>query len=856
MKVSLNTIKRYTAVDLPLPDLIERINARLGGVEEICDLAVQYKDALVVRVVSAGKHPNADKLTVCYIDDGGVIENVPRNTEGHVQVVCGAPNARAGILAVWLPPESIVPASFSDTKPFVLAARELRGVVSQGMLAAADELALGSDHTGIIELSDDDTPSGTDQLVPGQSFAKVFGLDDVVIDIENKMFTHRPDCFGQLGVAREIAGIQGKRFVSPQWYLKPSDDLPAAPAEVLPLTVTNDASEAVPRFMAVAVADIHVAPSPLWLQCELVRLGGKPINNVVDITNYIMLLTGQPVHAYDYDKLRGNTLGVRMGRKGEQLPLLNGKTYAVTPDDIVIIDGEGPVGMGGVMGGGNSEVSAATQNIVLECANFDMYAVRKTSMRHGLFTDAVTRFNKGQSPLQTGRVLAQLVQEILTYAGGRQAGKVHDLMNDTVKHMQTRDQYAGPVALTPQFVRDRLGIDLQGRDMRQLLSNVEFTSSEQDGRTADEADDSQKAWHADVPFWRTDIHEPEDIVEEIGRLYGFDKLPRDLPVRMITPAPSNTRLQMKQKITRFLSEAGANEVKTYSFVHEKVLIKAEQDASQAFRLVNAISPDLQYYRLSVLPSLLDKLHANIKAGHGEFTLFELGKGHNKKYHADDDQGLPKELEFVDVVYTAKKPRQGAAYYRVRRLLDHMAQRLGLELVYEPVAEPLDYPVTAPFDQTRSAMVRTSGGVFIGMIGELKPAVLKNFKAPSYTAAMTLDFDGIFQAAADAGNHYAPLSRYPVLSQDISLKVPGDLSYAALFGSVQTGLDGAAPKTMIRLSPIGIYQPEDRPKTRTSKTITLHVEAISYDRTLTDEEVSGYLDAAAQAAHEQCGAVRI
>lgn len=856
MKVSLNTIKRYTSVDLPLPELIERINGRLGGVDEIDDMAVRYKDALVVRVVAASKHPNADKLTVCRIDDGGMLQKIPRDADGYVEVVCGAPNVHAGMLAVWLPPGSTVPASFADKEPFVLSARELRGVVSQGMLAAADELGIGADHTGIIELTDNDTPHGSEQLAPGQAFATVFGLDDTVIDIENKMFTHRPDCFGQLGVARELAGIQGVPFTSPQWYLEPYRDQLALSDETLPLKVVNDAPKAVPRFMAVAVEGVHVAPSPLWLQCELTRLGGKPINNVVDVTNYIMLLTGQPVHAYDYDKLRGQTLGVRMGQKGEQLPLLNGRTYAVTPDDIVIIDGEGPVGMGGVMGGGNSEVSSATKNIVLECANFDMYAVRKTSMRHGLFTDAVTRFNKGQSPLQTGRVLVQLVRDMLAYAGGQQASKVHDLMNSSVKNMDKTDEYAHPIVLLPQFVRDRLGIDITKHDMVRLLANVEFTPCEDCGWNPDDAEDDAEDWHVSIPFWRTDIHEPEDIVEEIGRLYGFDKLPRVLPNRAITPAPGNQRLQTKQKITRFLSEAGANEVKTYSFVHEKVLAKAEQDTSQAFQLVNAISPDLQYYRLTVLPSLLDKLHANIKAGHDEFALFELGKGHNKKYHADDDEGLPKELEFVDLVYTAKKPHEGAAYYRARRLLDYLADRLGIDLVYETITEPLDYPVTAPFDQTRSAMVKTADGVFIGMIGELKPTVLKNFKAPSYTAAMTLDFEGIHQSAAKSGRHYTPLSKYPTLSQDISLKVSSSLPYGTLFESVRAALNEAAPKTLIRVSPIGVYQPTEQPKGETLKTVTFHIEATSYDRTLTDKEVSGYLDAATQTAHQQYGAVKV
>jgi phenylalanyl-tRNA synthetase beta chain len=260
-----------------------------------------------------------------------------------------------------------------------------------------------------LRLNSSEWKPTSEEVKPGASFAKVYGLDDTIIDIENKMFTHRPDLFGQLGVAREIAGSLGHQFTSPEWYLSaPEFEV----VEGLELEVFNEAIEKVPRFMAVAMKDIEVKQSPLWLQCALVAMGSKPINNIVDVTNYIMLLTAQPVHAYDYDKLRGRKLGVRMAANGEKADLLNGKTYELTEDDIVIVDGEGVGGLGGIMGGGNSEVSADTKNIVLEVANFDMYTVRKSSMRHGVFTDALTRFNKGQSPLQNDRVLHLLMMSI------------------------------------------------------------------------------------------------------------------------------------------------------------------------------------------------------------------------------------------------------------------------------------------------------------------------------------------------------------------------------------------------------------------------------------------------------------
>ena len=582
MRVSLNEIKQYINGELPpVDELVKRINEQLGGVEDVIDFGDIYKDAVIVRVVSCGKHPNADKLHVCLVDDAGVVEDVARNEDGYVKVVCGAPNVHADMFAVWLPPKAVVPSTYHDDEPFILGARELRGEMSNGMLASPKELGLGDSHEGILELDPDEWKPTSVDIKAGTSFAQAYGLDDKIIDIENKMFTHRPDLFGQLGVAREIAGITGKKFVSPDWY---KDSPKFSNGSGLDLTVSNDASDVVPRFMAVAVKDLTVKPSPTWLQAELVRLGGKPINNIVDVTNYVMLLTAQPTHAYDYDKLRGHKLGTRMATKGETAELLNGKTYELSESDIVIVDGEGIVGLGGIMGGGNSEVSNETKNVVLEVANFDMYAIRKSSMRHGLFTDAVTRFNKGQSALQNPYVLDLLLKSVLDVAGGTQASEIED------KHAGLAEKIS--VTVHPDFINARLGLNFDSEQIETLLENVEFTVEEDSG-----------SLRFTAPFWRTDIELPEDVVEEVGRLYGFDKLPRELPHRSIAPAPLDPKLQTKRLIRTSLKRSGANEVLTYSFVHRKLLEKAGQDDSEAFGLSNALSPDLQYYRLSLLPSL-------------------------------------------------------------------------------------------------------------------------------------------------------------------------------------------------------------------------------------------------------------
>lgn len=806
MKVSLNVIKQLINFELPpVDELAQLINRQLGKVDRVENLAERYRGARVVRVVECAKHPNADRLSVTKIDDGMAVPDVPRDENGLVQVVCGAPNVQAGMWAVWLPPASTVPASILEGEPFTLDARKLRGVLSQGMLAAADELAIGTDHEGIVALTPRDLPAGK-MLQPGADFAALFGLDDYVLDIENKMFTHRPDCFGQLGVAREIAGILYQPFTSPTWY---NLEQVFGDGDSVPLAVSNDIPQLVPRFMAVAIRGVQVAPSPFWLQCQLVAMGAKPINNIVDATNYVMLMTAQPAHAYDYDTLRGGQLGVRMARQGETLALLSGKTIELTPDDIVIADEQGPVALGGIMGGSRTEVSATTTTIVLECATFDMYAVRKMAMRHGVFTDALARFNKGQSPLQNAAVLNRLIGMV----GGEQASPVIDIKPFTSEHGGILDEYfAGKyepatIDITSRFINQRLGSYLIEKNICTLLNNVEIHSH---------GPENELGYIClQVPFWRTDLETKEDIVEEIGRLHGFDAVPRQLPMRRIQPARKNPRRELKRVVREALAKAGANEVLSYSFMHERVLKGAGQDPAQAFRLSNALSPDLQYYRLSVLPSLLDKVHANIKAGHSEFMLFEIGKGHTKARMGED--GLPAEQSLIDLVYSSKKPRAGAAFYQVRATLDQLACDSGLTLVYTPVTTTPDDPVYAPFDINRSAHIwvessETTGQPerqLIGVVGELRPAVVKHFKLPDYTAAASLRLDVMEQIWRDMVVHYQPMSRYPTTARDISIQTSTAITYDELMQAVSSAMARASetyPDVTIRdLTPLSIYK---------------------------------------------------
>lgn len=838
MKVSLNQIKQFLDFELPgVDELVRRIGAQLGEIEGVIDLRARYKNVIIVKVVECGKLENSDHLNICQIDDGGVIKDVERNENGLVQVLTGAPNVHKDMLAVWLSPGSTVPESY-DKGPFVLTSRMMRGAMSHGMLASSRELAIGDAHEGILEIyPGTDLPDGRN-IKPGESFAETFCLDDTIIDVENKMFTHRPDCFGVLGVAREIAGIMGRSFTSPDWYKPDAAKPQTANGEQLPLAVANDLPELVPRFMAVSLADVKVQPSPIWLQVALAKIGQKPVNNVVDITNFMMQLTAQPLHAYDYDKVKnftnddGAKLIVRNPKNGEKIKLLNGKEITPRDEAIVIATDKQLAGIGGVMGGSETEVDANTKNIILECATFDMYSIRKTSMAHGLFTDAVTRYTKGQSTLQNPAVLAETVNMISRLTGAMVACNTID-NHDNLPQLQ-------PVRVSDEFVSRRLGAELDDTAISSMLNNVEFRSA---------MDHDTDELILTPPFWRTDIEIPEDIVEEVGRLYGYDKLSPNLPERSIKPASKNALLELKSRIRESLSKAGANEVLTYSFVHGKLLERVGQDKSHAFQLANALSPDLQYYRLSLLPSLLEKVHGNIKAGYDEFALFEIGKGHIKN-QLDDDK-LPREDELTALVIAAgdKLKKTGAAYYQAKQFLQNL---VGAKLTYQTVPEAMQsYDITKPFDQKRTAFIY-AGETFIGLVGEFRVEVRRNLKLPKYVAGFELDTVALGKVMGRTS--YVELPKYPKVEQDISLKVGAEVKYQDLYDCVWDALAKAQPeRTLPTLGPLDIFQREDD---KTHKQIAFRFTIASYDRTLKSEEVSTMLDQVAAAAKARFSAERI
>lgn len=809
MIVSVNWLKKFTDIDISIDELTELIGARLVEIESVEDLSEKYKDVIVVKVVECGPVPDSDHLNLTKVDDGGKLQNVERDENGLIQVVCGAPNVTAGMLAAWLPPASIVPETFGTKEPFVLGARELRGFKSNGMLASAKELDLYDDHSGIVVVDKD--------AAPGTSFAELYELNDYLLDIENKSLTHRPDAFGIIGFAREVAGIQGKAFTTPTWLDNLTPKITSNSTAETP-SITIDDPELSDRFQAIVLADVsESAQSPLEVQTYLSRSGIRPISAIVDVTNYMLLLAGRPLHAFDYDKLLAVNNGkidihVRSGREGEKLALLNEKTIDLSVDDIVVANGETAVSLAGAMGGASTEVDANTKRILVESATFNLYKLRAVQMRHGIFSESITRLTKGIPAPLGAPVLVEAAKMMGQFAGAVIASDIADAYPG--KHE--------PIVVTLQetIVNGTLGTKFTASDIQELLQNVEFDVKVNDTQI-----------NVTVPYWRNDIHIIEDIIEEVGRLSGFDSINPVLPSRDFTAVRPSEFDLLRAKVRGLLVRAGANEVLTYNFIHGDVMRKAGQNPEGAYRLTNSISPDLQYYRQSIIPSLLVNIHPNIKAGYDHFAIFELNKFHTKLAGLTEEN-VPKELDGLGFVVASGKRAKTATYYEAKHYLDYVAKELGLEFVYEPLEADADYPVTQPFEPKRSARVwDAKTRERIGVIGEFKKSVQKAFKLSDNVAGFEISPVSLLKLTSGTETSYEPLSKYPGTDRDVSFQVAQDVTYQQVYDAARSAFTDSALR--VTVTPLDMYAPESGE----TKNITLRFTLGSYDKTLTGDEVN-------------------
>lgn len=812
MIISVNWLKKFVP-DLPeIDELSKLIGARLVEIESIENLNEKYKDVVIARVISAKKVEGSDHLNLCKIDDGGKRDGVERDENGFVQVVCGAPNVREGLFVAWLPPKAIVPETFGGEN-FQLSARKLMGKMSNGMIASLRELGLGDEHDGILEISPETFENG---LQAGDSFAEKFELNDYLLEVENKSLTHRPDCFGIIGFAREVAGILGQKFVEPDFIrglsFKTQSD------KTVEVEIRN--SEICERYTAAVfdISNILKNPNLTLEKTYLLRSGMRPIDAITDLANELMLETGQPLHTFDFDKLAEINGGenvkmtVRKAFENEELELLDGRKIKMSQNDIVIAtgeNGENAVALAGAMGGKSTEIDENTTRILVESATFNLYNLRNTQMRHGIFSEAITRFTKGVPEMMSRKVLDLFGVQLLAL-GGKSLSEVVD-SNGDFYYNKTE------ISVSKDKINQILGTDFSSEEIQKTLENVGILAKYDNPETFM------------VPFWRNDLHIEEDLIEEVGRLNGYDNIKLQLPKRTFRAVKKAKIDLLQSEIREILVASGANEILTYTFVHGDLLKKAGQDPKNAYKIVNSISPELQYYRQTLMPSLLSKINQNIRGGFSEFAIFEMNKITEKALGLNEEN-VPFEQKKLAFIYTKSKGEN--AFFEAKNYAEFLFKKLGLKVEFIKF-DLSKSPLSTEFEPKRSALIKvpnSEGEKILGVIGEFKKKIQKALKLPESTAGFELDLGILLENTGRTSAKIKDFSKFQSVERDISINVDESRQFAEIFDifkDISSEFKGVEVETL----PIDIFNNGDG-----TKNISIRFKITPFEKTLNGDEI--------------------
>ena len=832
MKISLNYLNNFLDFDLknePINELESIIGTQLGALEEeTLALGNLYDNILVVEVVKAVPIEGSNHLNFCHIDDGGLYSKADsyRNEDGTIGVVCGAPNVVEGAKVAWIAPGAIVPISFFK-EPFIIESREIFSHISNGMLASGHELFVNNDSRGLLILD----PS----LKKGTPISEVLELDDYILDIENKMFTHRPDCFGLVGVAREVAGIMHKKFKSPSWYKTDDLKLDINKKIKYDLKIQIEEKDLIKRFTSLILSNVKIGPSPFKVQSYLIRQGIKPINNVVDATNLVMLETSQPMHAYDLKKILkiGSKieLSARHAKNNEKLTLINSKEVILNSNNIVISSNNKAVALAGVMGGKDTEIDDDTTEIILESANFDMYSIRRTSMSLGIFSDSVTRFNKGQSPFQTKLALFRLAELIKQFSESEvvQSSEVVDL-NLINKEDLKNGSMSKTINIDIDFINERLGTNLDSKTVSKLLENVEFKVKSRFNSLS-----------VKPPFFRTDIEIKEDLVEEVGRLYGYQHIKLRPIKKNVSIAKESNILDFKKQSRLILSSIGLNEVISYSYYGLNDLESNNLDKANSFEITNPLSPDLKYFRQNITSSMLSKVHPNIKLGIKEFGLYEFGQIFIR---GTSNFKVENSYNNLAIIYANQKDNNFSSYYNLKKIFKHYVKKLhltGFEMIktaqYKGDIDLNIKTLIAPYNPNLSALLISKSKQVIGIMGEFSSKTLNNYKLPKNSGGIELNLE-LLQAQPRTLVYY-PTSKFPVNKQDLTLKVSSKISYFELKDNLIKEFETLKEDNIsLKTELISIFSPKANSD---YKNVTFRLYISDLDRTLSDQYVNKLLD---------------
>jgi phenylalanyl-tRNA synthetase beta chain len=776
MKVSLRWLREF--VDIPMEDPIE-IGDLLAGVghevEGIEMLDVPFTGVEVALVESIRPHPDADKIRLVTVDRGGHSQ----------EVVCGAWNFEAGDLVTLATVGAVLPGGFE------IGAREIRGVVSEGMICSERELGFGEDHEGILVLDGD--------YQPGRDFADYLELPDVVFDLS--ITPNRPDAMSMLGIARDLAAKLNLELREPRIELTESD-----PPTDLQIEIADPVG--CPRFVGREVRGVKSAPSPMWLQARLRAAGVRPISNLVDATNYVMMELGHPTHAFDLDEVAGQRLTIHRARAEDTLTTLDGVERRLDPGDIVISDADGIVSLAGVMGGGPTEVSERTKRVLVEAAHWHPPAILYSSKRHNLRSEASARFERGIDPNLSDRAAARVAQLLVEHAGGEAASRVVDIYPEPVEPWT--------VELPVSEIGRVLGVDIGAKTASDLLVRLGMEVSGSDPLVVR------------VPTARPDLTRPIDLVEEIARLYGYDQIPETLPHGTgggLTPAQHRTR-----RLRAVLMGAGLTEANTLGFIGAADLdalgLPNDDPRRATVRVKNPLSDEEETLRSTLLPGIVKAAARNVSYGRRDVAFFELGRVFR---HAPSpiDERIPHQPPHLAAIMTGpvggdlETAARPADVYDVTAVLDGLVTDLGWHDV------SFRQTPIAGLHPGRSAEVLKAGTV-IGYIGELHPAAARAFDLTARVAVFEVEIDPLL-AEPEWWGFVAP-SIYPPQKFDLAFEMDATIPAADLMAAVRSSLGS-------ELESVRLFDEFDLGGGRKSLAVTVAVRAA--DHTLTDDEAQGF-----------------
>jgi phenylalanyl-tRNA synthetase beta chain len=748
LKFSYNWIKELVpGLAVPPQELDRLITMKTAESEGFAEAGALLAQACAARVVSVepidGSHNRK-----AVVDTG---------RHGSRTVVCGAPNCRPGITTAWVP----------------LGKKTISGIESDGMLASAAELGINRDHSGVIEFE-----AKPGEPIPGCA-------PDVEIDIDNKSLTHRPDLWGHLGMAREVAAITGEKLKDPV-------DISLVPDAPSPIKVSIQDLDLAPRYSALVVENVKVGPSPLWLQYRLEAIGLNPINNVVDVTNFVMAELAQPMHAFDADKLNGDTIYTRPAREGEKATALDGNTYDLTSANLVIADACGPIAIAGVIGGLDSAISEFTTRIVLESANFNAASVRKTSSRLKIRTDASMRFEKSQDPENTIRGLARAVALLkIVSPGCRVVGGLADQRKPAAA--------PAPIELPMAWLVRKLGRDVAQSEVAAILRSLEFGVTES----------APGVLSVTVPSWRAtkDVSIKDDLVEEVGRMIGYGSIVPTAPLAPATVPPSNPSRMFHRRVRALVAAQGFTEVYNYSFISDHTAREFQLNPDDHVRVANPISEDQGLLRMSLVPGIRKNILDNAKNS-DSFGLFEIGREIHKR-----SEGLPDEVTRLAAAVYAKDDGQ-AGLFELKRLAECLMP--GCEI--RPAAP-------RPFEHPARATEVLWQGAAIGRLFEFHPSMIEEGRG----AVLDINLDQMERMQPEAAK-YKPIRRFPSSAFDLSI-VAGARE---LVGDIEKLLRTFAGSDLEAIEFVRLYTGSPLPEG--TKSVSFRLTVSAPDRTLSSDEV--------------------